>query len=127
MRTIIAAALAVALTGGALAQGQGGHGAHGGHGDHAAAAPGTASRAYMDAMAKMDEAMGAMEMTGETGADFALMMIPHHQSAIDMAEAYLASEGQDAELTKLSREIIEAQEREIAFLKDWLARNGHPR
>ena len=84
-----------------------------------------ASQAYMDAMAKMDADMKAMSMTGKAGADFALMMIPHHQSAIDMAKAYLESGEADPELTKLSNEIIAAQEKEIAFLKDWLKRNGH--
>lgn len=83
-----------------------------------------ASTAYMEAMEKMDADMDAMQMTGKPGADFALMMIPHHQSAIDMAKAYLASDEKDPELTKLSEEIIAAQEKEIAFLKDWLARKG---
>ena len=32
-----------------------------------------------------------MKMSGKPGVDFAMMMIPHHQSAIDMAKAYLAS------------------------------------
>lgn len=83
-----------------------------------------ASTAYMEAMEKMDADMDAMHMTGKPGADFAMMMIPHHQSAIDMAKAYLASDEKDPELTKLSEEIIAAQEKEIAFIKDWLARKG---
>ena len=97
------------------------------HSAHGAAVPAgemsAASTAYMDAMKKMDEVMASMTMTGKPDVDFVMMMIPHHQSAIDMAKAYLAS-GDDAELTKLSNEIIAAQEKEIAFLKDWLARNG---
>lgn len=83
-----------------------------------------ASTAYMDAMTKMDTDMDAMAMTGKPGADFALMMIPHHQSAIDMAKAYLTSGENDPELTKLSNDIIVAQETEIAFLKEWLKKNG---
>lgn len=83
-----------------------------------------ASTAYMDAMAKMDTDMKAMQMTGKPGADFALMMIPHHQSAIDMAKAYLESGENDPELTKLSNDIIAAQEKEIAFLKGWLEKNA---
>ena len=79
-----------------------------------------ASQAYMDAMAAMDREMAAMPMTGQPGIDFAAMMIPHHQAAIDMAQAYLVSAENDPELTILSREIIAAQEREIAFLKAWL-------
>lgn len=92
------------------------------HSAHGQMSP--ASQAYMDAMTKMDTDMKAMKMTGKAGADFALMMIPHHQSAIDMAKAYLASGETDPELTKLSNEIVAAQEKEIAFLKDWLARNN---
>ena len=37
----------------------------------------------------MNRAMAAMEMTGDPTRDFALMMIPHHQSAIGMATALL--------------------------------------
>ena len=84
------------------------------------------SKAYDDAMAKMDEAMAQLQlrMTGKPGVDFAMMMIPHHQSAIDMAKAYLASGENDPELTKLSNEIIAAQETEIASLKEWLKKNN---
>lgn len=93
--------------------------------DHSAMGKTGASTAYMDAMAKMDADMKAMKMTGKPGADFALMMIPHHQSAIDMAKAYLASGENDPELTKLSNEIVAAQEKEIAFLQAWLKKSGH--
>jgi len=79
-----------------------------------------ASKAYMEAMKKMDREMGAMEMSDKPGVDFAQMMIPHHQSAIDMAKAYLESGENDPELVQLSREIVAAQEKEIAFLKSWL-------
>lgn len=82
-----------------------------------------ASKEYTDAMTRMSEAMGKMEMTGKPGVDFVEMMIPHHQSAIDMAKSYLASGDTDPELVKMSNEIIAAQEREIAVLKDWLAKN----
>ncbi len=94
------------------------------HGGHGSASMEGASGAYMDAMTRMNDDMTAMEMTGKPGVDFALMMIPHHQSAIDMAKAYLESGEGDAELVKLSEEIIAAQEDEIAFLRSWLEKNG---
>lgn len=97
------------------AQAQMGHGGHMGDGG--------ASHSYMQAMKSMHDGMAGMELTGKPGVDFALMMIPHHQSAIEMAKAYLESGEDDAELTRLSEEIIAAQEGEIAFLKDWLAKN----
>ncbi len=123
--SLLSAAAALAFASAAFAPqsfAQDDHSAHGGTmpmGEMSAA-----STAYMDAMKKMDTDMAAMTMTGKPGPDFAAMMIPHHQSAIDMAKAYLASGDNDAELTKLSNEIIAAQEKEIAFLKDWLAKNG---
>jgi hypothetical protein len=85
--------------------------------DHA---PSESAQAYMDAMQTMMEDMETMEMTGDPGADFAIMMIPHHQSAIDMAEAYL-KHGDDPEITTLANEIIAAQKEEIEFLQNWLA------
>ena len=114
MKHLIPVLAAVALTA-TVAFAQTDHSAHG--------QMSPASQSYMDAMTKMDADMKAMKMTGKAGVDFALMMIPHHQSAIDMAKAYLASGETDPELTKLSNEIVAAQEKEIAFLKDWLARN----
>ena len=79
-------------------------------------------QAYLDAMQTMMEDMEAMEMTGDASVDFAMMMIPHHQSAIAMAEAYL-EHGDDPELTELANEVIAAQTKEIEFLETWLAAN----
>jgi len=130
-RLLFVSTILAALAAPAAAQtGHDGHGDHGGgpaaHGSGPAASSSptmsAASQAYMDAMKAMDRDMAAMPMTGQAGVDFAAMMIPHHQAAIDMAEAYLASADKDPELTALSREIIAAQEREIAFLKVWLAK-----
>lgn len=53
------------------------------------------------------------------------MMIPHLQAVIDMAKTYLASSENDAEFTKLSNDIITAQENEIAFIREWLENHGH--
>ena len=79
------------------------------------------SMAYMEGMEKMDKDMNAA-MTGDPDRDFVVMMIPHHQGAIDMARVQL-EHGKDAELHKLSGDIIKAQEGEIAFMKDWLAKH----
>lgn len=89
--------------------------------DMSSAADG-AAKAYMDGMVKMNRDMNG-PMTGDADVDFATMMIPHHQGAIDMAKVELEF-GQDAELKTLSEAIIKAQEGEIAFLKGWLAKNG---
>ena len=76
------------------------------------------------AMAAMQEQMGKVPMTGDPDIDFATMMIPHHQGAIDMAKAELAH-GKDPELRQLAEEIIAAQEREITILRQWLQTHGN--
>ena len=76
----------------------------------------------------MDAAMtrmhGAM-MTGYTGEpdrDFATMMIPHHQGAIDMAEIELRF-GKDERLRRLAQGIIVEQRQEIAVMRGILDAN----
>jgi uncharacterized protein (DUF305 family) len=54
--------------------------------------------------------------------DFAAQMIPHHQSAVDMAKAYLAH-GNTKELLALCNNIINAQTKEISWLNDWLGKH----
>ena len=60
-----------------------------------------------------------------TDADirFMQMMIPHHQSAIDMAEVEL-EHGSDAETREMARQIIDAQKGEIADMRAMLQRMG---
>ncbi len=60
--------------------------------------------------------------TGDADKDFVRMMIPHHQGAIDMAKVEIQY-GKDEKLKAMAREIIAAQEKEIAEMKDWLAKN----
>ena len=80
-----------------------------------------AARAYMDGMETMNRNMNA-PMTGDADTDFATMMIPHHQGAIDMAKVQLEY-GKDPQLRKLSEDIVKAQESEIAVMKGWLAKH----
>lgn len=108
MRIAALALAALVIAGSALAQeATHGHGMGGLHG----------------AMEAMEQQMAQVPVTGDPDVDFATMMIPHHQGAIDMARAELAN-GKDAELRRLAEEIIAAQEREIAFLRAWLAKHG---
>ena len=80
-----------------------------------------AAQAFSAAMGKMMADMH-MEPGGDADKDFAMMMIPHHQGAIDMAKVELEF-GDDPEMRAVAETVIEAQEKEIAELKDWLARN----
>ena len=54
--------------------------------------------------------------------DYAQQMIPHHESAVDMAKVYLKY-GKQKELLNLSREIVNSQAAEIAQLQLWLKNN----
>lgn len=96
------------------------HSAHAGHGAAAVAAPST--QAFMAANDRMHAGM-AIDFTGNADADFIRGMIPHHEGAVDMARIVL-EHGADAEVRKLAQGIIAAQEAEIAWMKDWLAKNA---
>ena len=69
--------------------------------------------------AMMDKMMN-MTMSGNTDKDFVMMMIPHHESAVTMAEDEI-SHGKKYELKKLAQKIIADQNKEIKEFKDWLA------
>ena len=60
--------------------------------------------------------------TGNPDKDFVLNMIPHHEGAVAMAKVEL-EHGKDPELRKLAEDIIKAQDKEIAFMKEWLKKN----
>ncbi|MDQ7246888.1 DUF305 domain-containing protein [Dongia sedimenti] len=66
------------------------------------------------AMAKM---MAAMEIkpTGDIDRDFVAMMAPHHQGAIDMAQAVLRY-GKNEQIRRIAQEIIVEQLQEIAAM-----------
>ena len=83
---------------------------------------GEASKAFAKANAAMHTGMD-IEYSGNVDVDFAKGMTSHHQGAIDMAKIELQY-GKDAELRKLAEGIIAAQESEIGFMKEWLAKNG---
>jgi len=75
--------------------------------------------AVMDtAMARMDHDM-MQPPSGDADRDFAAMMVPHHQGAVDMAEAELRF-GHDPVLRRLAQGIIVEQQQEIAVMRQAL-------
>jgi uncharacterized protein (DUF305 family) len=82
-----------------------------------------ATQAYEQAMSKMDSAMRGMTPSNDASVDFVTMMRPHHQAAIDMAEAYLKY-GKDPELLRMTKNIISSQTKEIKEMNEWEAKHG---
>jgi uncharacterized protein (DUF305 family) len=69
-----------------------------------------------EAMSLMDQGMENAPMTGDPDHDFIVMMIPHHQGAVDMAKLELLY-GKDSALRRLAQEIIVTQEQEITVMQ----------
>jgi uncharacterized protein (DUF305 family) len=80
-----------------------------------------AALALAEANAKMHADMN-LPLTGNPDVDFVAGMVPHHQGAVDMARIVLQY-GKDPEVRKFAEGVIAAQEAEILWMKDWLARN----
>jgi len=76
--------------------------------------------------AAMNSSMGVMMnesiIYNDVDKDYAVQMIPHHQSAVEMAKVYL-EKGKDPALKKLSQDIISSQAKEISWLQTWLKNN----
>nr|WP_244196069.1 DUF305 domain-containing protein [Paraburkholderia susongensis] len=73
------------------------------------------------AMTKMMADM-SIRPTGDVDRDFVAMMVPHHQGAIDMAQAELRY-GLNEQLRRIAQEIVVEQQQEIVAM--YLAR-GQP-
>ena len=95
------------MTGGAGAQ-QGGGGQDG-------------AATMAEAMERMHHAMAAVQPSGDADRDFVALMLPHHESAVEMARLYLR-EGRDPRIRRLAEAIIADQEEEIRQMRRFLRR-----
>lgn len=72
-------------------------------------------------MTQMMDEMKKVKLTGNTDKDFAMMMIPHHESAIKMAQDQIKF-GKQEELSQMAQQMIIDQNKEIDLFKEWLAK-----
>lgn len=75
-------------------------------------------------MDEMHQKMASMKMTGDPDIDFAMMMVGHHQGAIEMAQAEIDG-GKNPAMIKIAKKIIVTQKKEIAQFEDWLKKHPH--
>jgi uncharacterized protein (DUF305 family) len=66
----------------------------------------------------MDMDMTALEDANPFDRAFIDAMVPHHQGAVAMAKDLLAN-GEQPALRKMAEDIISAQTKEIALMRDW--------
>jgi uncharacterized protein (DUF305 family) len=67
------------------------------------------------AMTKMMDDM-SIKPSGDVDQDFVAMMVPHHQGAIDMAQAELRY-GHNERLRRIAQEIVVEQQQEIIAMR----------
>lgn len=73
-------------------------------------------------MEKMTRNADLQIINGDADHDFSILMIQHHQSAIEMAQLELKY-GTHDNMKQLATTIIEEQEKEIKTLQEWLLAN----
>ena len=73
-------------------------------------------------MKEMMDKMNAIKMTNNIDKDYVAMMIPHHESAVEMAKSQLLF-GTQNNLVALAKNIIEDQNFEINEFKKWQINN----
>jgi uncharacterized protein (DUF305 family) len=82
-----------------------------------------ADKSFSTGMDKMNADMAGAPMTGNADQDFVAMMLPHHEGAVAMAKTELQY-GKDPHMRELAKNIIAAQDKEIAEMHAWQAK--HP-
>jgi uncharacterized protein (DUF305 family) len=79
------------------------------------------TKEYKAGIMRMMQAMPPT-FTGDADTDFMMRMRVHHRGAIDMAKVVI-SHGKDPAVKNLATELINAQEKEIKTIDDWLKSN----
>ncbi|MFL2002090.1 DUF305 domain-containing protein [Microbacterium sp. A1-JK] len=88
----------------------------------------TTSSGGTDTMPGMGSSASASPAADVNMADmqFTMMMIPHHEQAVEMADMILAKDGIDERVLTLAEQIKAAQGPEIELMESWLDEWGTP-
>ncbi|MGC5173066.1 DUF305 domain-containing protein [Microbacterium sp. DT81.1] len=88
----------------------------------------TTSSGGMDNMPGTGSSASASPAADVNNADmqFTMMMIPHHEQAVEMADMILAKDGIDERVLTLAEQIKAAQGPEIELMESWLDEWGTP-
>jgi uncharacterized protein (DUF305 family) len=82
---------------------------------------GTAGNGGMDNMPGMGSSASPAADVNNADMQFTMMMIPHHEQAVEMADAISAKQGAPPEITQLAQQIKDAQVPEVEALRGFLA------
>jgi uncharacterized protein (DUF305 family) len=80
-----------------------------------------ADAGFSAAMTRMNRSMASAPMTGNSDHDFLVMMIPHHEGAVDMCRTELRY-GRNPRILALCRDIIASQSSQIQEMRQLLQR-----
>ena len=72
-----------------------------------------------------DSTSGQSADTNNADLAFTMMMIPHHEQAIEMADLILRQDGIDQRVLDLAQQIKDAQAPEIELMQGWLDEWGY--
>ena len=75
--------------------------------------------AFQASLEKMHANAHAVSGTRNADRDFIVLMLPHHQAAVEMAKTELLC-GKDPAIRRLAQEIITDQQSEIELMNLWL-------
>jgi hypothetical protein len=81
--------------------------------------PGTLSYEMRDLIAKLQQNVAKIKLTGDVDRDFVLLMQAYQQTGINVARIE-AQGGKDPKMRELAARIIGAQERDVAQFREWL-------
>ena len=87
---------------------------------------GTTGSGGMDNMPGMGSSASPAADVNNADMQFTMMMIPHHEQAVEMADMILAKDGIDERVLTLAEQIKAAQGPEIELMESWLDEWGTP-